>query len=170
MEADQKTKKKDNDGNFVLDKTETDNARSALTEFLVCLGTYCPENYMHTVLQESTSFQWVIDSIKTTYRLETRGLGFLGAGTLKIEFDEESGQSYQQGYQAIKESYCSSLLRKGDKWKGRILEKNETLTPFGENVLVEKWLDMINKDLRLHIMKTRGHLFTDERPNLSEAA
>ena len=120
MEDDRKTRKKDNDGNFVLDKTETDNARSALTEFLVCLGTYCPENYMHTVLQESTSFQWVIDSIKTTYRFETRGLGFLVAGTLKIEFDEESGQSYQQGYQAIEESYCSSLLRKGDKWKGRM--------------------------------------------------
>ena len=155
----------DGDGNPILDTEATDKQRSALTEFLVCLGTYCPENFMHTVVAECTSYQWVINKIKTTFNLETKGLGFLAGGDIKIDFGEE-GQSYQQGFQAIKEFYCSSLLKVGDKYKGKPLDKNEPMTPFGENVLVEKWLNMINPDLRAHIMKTRGHLFTDERPNL----
>ena len=46
------------------------------------------------------------------------------------------------------------------------MDENEPLTPLAENMIVEKWLEMIDQRLRTHIMQTRGHLFTDERPNL----
>ena len=155
----------DQEGNPVPDLEATDRVRSALQEFLVCLGTYAPENFMHTVTQESSSYSWVLDKIKATFNLNTKGLGFLAGGEMKIDFSEE-GQTYQQGFQAIKEFYCSSLLKKGDKYKGKAFEKNEPLTPLGENMIVEKWLTMINPKLISHIRQTRGHLFTDERPNL----
>ena len=61
----------------ILDEEATNKNRTALEEFLVCLGTYCPDNFMHTVVRESTSYAWVMDKIKTTFNLNTKGLGFL---------------------------------------------------------------------------------------------
>ena len=149
------------------DETATNKARAALQEFLVVLGTYAPENFMHTIVNESTSYNWVLEKIKTTFNLNTRGLGFLSAGDIKFDIGDD-GQTYQQVYQAIKEFYCSSLLKKGDKHEGQELDKNEPLTPLCKNFIVEKWLDTINPELKNHIRNTRGSLFTEERPSLSD--
>ena len=37
------------------DETKTNKVRTALEDFLTCLGTYCPENFMFTVIKEATS-------------------------------------------------------------------------------------------------------------------
>ena len=143
-----------------IDVTATDKARAALQEFLVVLGTYAPENFMHTIINESTSYNWVLEKIKTTFSLNTKGLGFLAVGDLKFDIGDD-GQTYQQVYQAIKEFYCSSLLKKGDKHEGQPLDKNEPLTPLCKNFIVEKWLDTIHTGLKNHIRSSRGSLFTD---------
>ena len=148
-----------------LDADATNKARGSLQEFLVVLGTYAPENFLHTIVQESISYNWVLEKIKTTFSLNTKGLGFLAANDLKFDIGED-GQTYQQVYQAIKEFYCSSLLKKGDKHEGVLLDKNEPLTPLCKNFIVEKWLDTINPGLKSHIRSTRGSLFNDERPSL----
>ena len=155
----------DGDGHRILDEDATDTLRSALSEFLACLGAYCPENFIHTVVHESTSYNWVMDRIKSTFKLETKGIGFLSGSNLKIDFGED-GQTYQQGYQAVKEFYCNSLLKTGSLYRGKPLAKNETLTPLSENFIVEKWLEMIDPRLKLHIAQSRGHLFTAEKPHL----
>ena len=118
-----------------VDEPATNKARAALQEFLVVLGTYAPENFMHTIVNESTSYNWVLEKIKTTFNLNTRGLGFLSVGDIKFDIGED-GQTYQQMYQAIKEFYCSSLLKKGDKHEGQELDKNEPLTPLCKNFIV----------------------------------
>ena len=38
---------------------------------------------MHTVVQESSSFNWVIEKIKKTFKLETKGLGVLAGADIK---------------------------------------------------------------------------------------
>ena len=65
----------------------TNAARASLAEFLNILGTYAPADFMHTVVYESTSYNWVLDKIRTTFRLKTKGLGFLAAGTI-ITFND----------------------------------------------------------------------------------
>ena len=145
----------------------TNKMRNALEEFLVCLATYCPDNFMHTVVSESTSYSWVTDKLKATFKLNTKGLGFLAGGNLKIDYGED-GQTLQQGFQVFKEFYASSLLKKGDKFRGKIRDTNEPLTPLTENMIVERWIDSIDPDAKQHIMQTRGNLFTDERPSLAE--
>ena len=154
-------------GQRIVDNDATNTTRLALESFLVCLGTYCPDNFMHTVVQESTSYNWVIDKIKTIFKLETKGLGFLAGADIKMDFSEE-GQTHAQGLQALREFYSDSLLEEGAKYKGKPLAKKESLSPLAENMIVEKWLDMIDKRLRPHIMRTRGHLITADRPNLSD--
>ena len=46
-------------------------------DFLTTLGTYCPDHFSDTVYMESTSYSWVLDRIKETFSLTTKGLGFL---------------------------------------------------------------------------------------------
>ena len=151
----------------VADDIETNKCRNALEEFLVCLGTYSPEHFMYTVIQESTSYEWVLKRIQETFNLNTKGVRFLAGCQLKTG-DGEEAQTHQQKYQAVREWCCSSLLKKGDRYKGKALDKDEVLTPFGENIIVEKWLDNTHLQLKAHIMQTRGSLFTEERPNLSD--
>ena len=40
-------------------------------------------------------------------------------------------------------------MKKGEKYKGIVLDRDEVFTPFGENILVEKWLDL---DFRVHLL------------------
>ena len=166
-------KKNPHDGTFLLDghgeripdDVTTDRLRASLSDFLVCLGTYGPEHFMHTVVEEATSYNWVIDKIKATFKLDTKGMGFLAGSDLKMDYGEE-GQTFAQGLQATREFYCNSLQKKGTKYKGKELEKNEPLTPLGENFIVETWLNGIHPKAKAHIMQTRGHMITDDRPNL----
>ena len=158
---------RDGHGNPVVDEGATNNIRAALQNFLIQLGNVCPTNYMHTVEREATSYDWVMNQIKTDYKLRTRGLGFLAGADIKVDFTEE-GQTYQQGFQALKEFYSDALLKSGDKYRGTAFPSNEPFSPLAANMLVERWLDMINPLLRSHIMKTRGHLITTEKPNLSD--
>ena len=157
--------KTNNDGEDVLDDDATDTTRSNLSEFLSTLGGFCPENFTHTVVFESTSYNWVMDKIKITFKLDTKGIGFLTGGNIKIDFGED-GQTFQQGFQAIKEFYCNCLQKTGTKYKGKTLTTPETLTPLTENFITEKWLEMIDPKLKQHIAQTRGHLFSIDRPNL----
>ena len=62
------------DGNQVIDEDKTNETRSALEEFLRCLGTYSPEHYMGTIMQEATSYQWVLDRIQESFNLNTKGV------------------------------------------------------------------------------------------------
>ena len=50
---------RDAQGQPVVDETATNNLRSALQNFLISLGNVCPDNYMHTVEKEATSYDWV---------------------------------------------------------------------------------------------------------------
>ena len=150
-----------------VDEDATNKLRNGLEELLECIGTYCPENFLYTVVNESTSFEWILTRIKETFKLDTKGIAFLSAGDIQVNIGQD-GQTYQQLFQAVRERYCSSLLKKGDKFKGKLLERDETLTPFGENTIVEKWLDLINPGLKAHVVQTRGSLFNDERPTLAD--
>ena len=96
----------------VPDEDITSRVRSALTEFLTCLGTYCPEYFMHTVVQESTLYSWVLYRIRETFNPNTKGVAFLTdtGSNMKLEVGGPDGITFQQSYQARKEFYCSTLF------------------------------------------------------------
>ena len=56
----------------------TADVKAALADFTTCLATFSPAGFGETIKRESISFQWVIDLIKETYGLKTRGEHFLG--------------------------------------------------------------------------------------------
>ena len=59
------------------DANATNKLRADFQNFLTCIATYAPAGFNDTIVRESTSFTWIIDLIKTTFGLETKGENFL---------------------------------------------------------------------------------------------
>ena len=149
----------------VEDEEKSEELRTNFLDFLTFVATHCPSGFMTMIMRESTSFEWIMKQLQSTYDLETRGEHFLAGNSLKFEFSATF--TYQQAFMMTKDFYLNSLLTKGTQFKGKALARNEELTPLAENFIVEKCLQKIDHRLIDHIKNTRGHLFTDERPTLA---
>ena len=147
------------------DDDETNKFRSAFKDFLTSVAVNCPSGFTETVLRESTSWKWIIDEIKSNFNLTTKGEQFLAANEIKFNFDNNF--TYQQAYMHLRDHYISSMPESGTKFKGKNLQNKGKLSPLCELFIVEKWLEKIDPRLPAHIAKTRGYLFTDERPTLA---
>ena len=147
------------------DDDATNTLRASFKDFLTCLAVHAPSGFMETIMRESTSYKWVLDKIKSTFSLNTKGHNFLEGYNMKLEFSDTF--TYQQGWMFIKDFYSSSLLNSGSKFMTKTLNSAETLSPLAYNFLVREWLVKIHKELPDHVQKTRGHLFTLERPTLA---
>ena len=139
--------------------------RSDFANFLTCVATHCPTGFINTVMRESSSFADIVQQIKTTYGLDSKGEKFLSCMDLKLEFSNTF--TYEQGYMQIKDFFMSSLLPQGARFKNRILDRAETLSPLAENFIMKEFLIKIHPKLPEHIKSTKGHLFTIERPTLA---
>ena len=159
----QKSKWKAQDDSEVDDWTA--DVKAALADFTTCLATYSPAGFGETIKRESISFQWVIDLIKETYGLKTRGEHFLGLEELKFNFD--GGFTYQQAYMEVKDFVCAGLLSDKDRFEGKDHVGREKLSPATKNFICKEWLCKIDPRLPKHILDTRGHLFTADKPTLS---
>ena len=144
---------------------ETTKLRANFQDFVTCLATYSPPGFSETISRESTSFNWAIDLIKTTYGLDTKGEHFLALDDLKFEFD--SNYTYQQAYMEVKDFICAGLLKKDSMFEGKRVPMKETLSPATKNFITKEWLSKIDPRLPKHVRDTRGHLFTSDRPSLA---
>jgi hypothetical protein len=147
------------------DATATNALRATFQDFLTCVATYAPAGFTDTIIRESTSFNWIIDLIKTTFALETKGENFLALDDMKFEFD--GNFTYQQGYMEVKDFVCASLVKKGNPFEGKPAPANEILSPSTKNFIVKEFLSKVDPRLPKHVKDTRGHLFTTERPTLA---
>ena len=150
---------------IVTDIEKSEELQANFLDFLTFVATHCPSGFMSMIMRESTSFEWIMKQLQTTYDLDTKGEHFLAGNSLKFEFN--SSFTYQQAFMMTKDFYINSLLKKGTMFKGKALAKNEELTPLAENFIVEKCLQKIDPRLLDHIKNTRGHLFSEERPTLA---
>ena len=117
------------------------------------------------MIRESVSFEWILERIKKTFKLSTKGESFLDGLDIKFEFDESF--TYQQAWMMLKNKYVSSLLQKDDICMGEKRDNKEVLSPLAMNFLVREWLQKIDPRLPNHVRHSRGHLFTTQRPTLA---
>ena len=143
----------------------TTKLRNDFKNFLTCIATHCPTGFMDTVMRESTSFQEIVQQIKTTYGLDSKGEKFLSCIDIKLEFSPTF--TYEQGYMTVKDFFMSSLMPQGKKFKNKVLAQAETLSPLAENFIMKEFLQKVNPKLPEHIKNTKGHLFTADRPTLA---
>ena len=147
------------------DQEWDDDKQPDFEDFLTCLSTFSPAGFSETVKRESTSFGWVINLIKDTYGLKTKGEHFLAIEDIKFEFSDSF--TYQMGFMKIKDFVCNGLLEKEAKFEGKKLANRETLTPVAKNFITKEWLMKIDPRLPQHVRDTRGHLFTEDKPTLA---
>ena len=146
------------------DATETNALRASFQDYLTCVATYSPAGFNDTIMREATSFNWILDTIKRTFGLETKGENFLALEDLKFDWDIVT---YQQGLMEVKDFVCAGLKKKGDEIDGKILANNEPLTPALKNFIFKEFLTKVDKRMPKHVKETRGHLFTAARPSLA---
>ena len=147
------------------DVAETNKLVGEFHDFLTTVAANCPSGFTETVIRESTSFDWIIDHIKKTFKLTTKGQNFLDCQDIKFVFDENF--TYNQGLMQINDHFISSLLPAGAICMGKALQAKEVLSPLARNFMAREWLIKIDPRLPEHVRNTRGHLFTEERPTLA---
>ena len=148
-----------------INVADTDTLRADFADFLTCVATYAPAGFHETIQRESTSFNWVIDLIKSTFNLETKGENFLALDDMK--FDIDGSCTYQQAFMQVKDFICAGLLKAGSTFEGKQVTTNEPLSPTTKNFITKEWLYKIDPRLPKHVKDTRGHLFTQDRPSLA---
>ena len=147
------------------DPVKTNELIGEFHDFLTTVAANCPTGFTDTVIRESTSFTWIVESIKKTFKLITKGENFLDGLDIKFEFDENF--TYSQAWMTLKDHYISALLPSNSKCMGKLTTSKETLSPLATNFLVREWLMKIHPKLPAHIKNSRGHLFTEEKPTLA---
>ena len=146
---------------------DTNKLRSAFLDFITCVATFSPTGFNDTILREATSFNWVVDEIKKTFGLETKGESFLGIEDLKFDFD--SNFTHQQCFMEIKDFVYSSLKKIGDTVAdGVAVTENEQVTYALKNFITREWLAKVDIRLPKYVKETKGHLFTLARPSLAD--
>ena len=139
--------------------------RNDFANYLTCVATHCPTGFMDTVMRESTSFKAIIDQIKKTYGLDSKGEKFLSIIDIKLEFSPTF--TYDHGYLEVRDFCQQSLLPSGTIFKTKARAQQETLSPLAENFIMKEFLVKVHPKLPDHIKNTKGHLFTNERPTLA---
>ena len=141
----------------------TNQRRSNLEDFITCVASMCPDGFFETIIRECTSFTSVLDLIKSTFNLETKGERILITRHFKVEKNE----SYMQAYMRLRSFYLDATLQQGTNFKGAPVTQPEKLSPLAECMIVEKWLNMIDSKLPDHVLSTRSYLFTPQKPTLA---
>ena len=154
-----------NNGLTNADATIQTKLRNDFANFLTCVATHCPTGFMDTVMRESTSFKKIVEQIKTTYSLDSRGEKFLSIMDIKLEF--LPAFTYEQGWMTVKDFCMASLLPLGATFKTKTLAEAENLSPLAENFIMKEFLFKVHPKLPEHIKNTKGHLFTADRPTLA---
>ena len=90
------------------DDEATDKLKSTFQDFLTFVASNCPSGFMEQIMRESTSFDWIIQQLNSTYGLETRGENFLAGNDIKFEIS--SNFTYNQALMEMKDFYVNSLL------------------------------------------------------------
>ena len=138
--------------------------RGECQELLSLIGSYSPDGLFRPIVQESSSLAWIIDTIKTTFNLQTRGENLVLG--LNMTFNKSS-ETYQQFYMRLRSFHMESLLPAGTNFKGRALNAAETISPLAEAMIVNMWLSKIDHRLPNHVKSTKNFLFTPEKPTLA---
>ena len=115
-----------------VDEEATNKLIGDFHDFLTSVAANCPTGFTDTVIRESTSFSWIVEHIKKTFKLITKGENFLDGINLKFEYDENF--TYAQGWMSIKDHYTSSLLPTNSTCMGKVLTTKEILTSYQQNI------------------------------------
>ena len=107
-------------------------------------------------MHELTSFQKIVEQIKITYGLQSKGEMFLNCLDIKLEFSEKF--TYEMGYMKLKDFFTSSLLPAGSTFKTRVLNATEVLSPLDEIFIIKEFLSKVHPKLPEYVKNSKRSL------------
>ena len=151
--------------NAVLPDTELDLAkrRKQLNNFITITAGCCYKDHYMTVIEQSTSFEWIFNELKNIYQIVHVGKDFLNI--VDIRFDA-STMSATSVYNAYRSKIMENLKPKGTKvkWKNNfMMQSQEALTPTFEDHILLSVLQLIDSRLPLKVREVYGPRMEDNK-------
>ena len=142
----------------VLPDTDLDlpKRRKQLNNFITITAGCCYKDHYMTVIEQSTSFEWIWTELKNIYQIVHVGKDFLNIVDIKFDATTMSATSV---YNAYRSKIMENLKPKGTtvKWKNNLLLRSpEALTPTFEDHILLSVLQLIDCRLPLKVREVYG--------------
>ena len=144
------------------DEAQLANRRRDLKLFLSLIAKTLPKSKYSTVMNHSTSLEWIYDMIREDYDIQKRGIHILNIIDLKFDKDTMKPVAFYNQYRAM---LVNNLAQRGDvvKYKQRkgqpevALQANETIGACFEDTILINVLTNIDHRLPGYIKKAYAH-------------
>ncbi len=137
--------------------------RKQLNNFITITAGCCYKDHYMTIIEQSTSFDWIWNELKSIYQIVHVGKDFLNI--VDIKFDPNS-MSATTVYNAYRSKIMENLKPKGTtvKWKSNTkLPSQEVLTPTFEDHILLSVLQLIDSRLPLKVREVYGPRMEDSK-------
>ena len=138
--------------------TEADlqKRRKQLNNYLTIIAGVCYKDHYMTIIEQSTSLQWIWDELKNVYQITHVGKDFLNIVDIKFDPDSMTATSVYNAYRA---KIMENLKPKHTvlHWKNNMcLSNNETLTPTFEDHILLSVIQLIDNRLPSKVREIYG--------------
>jgi hypothetical protein len=135
--------------------------RKQLTNFITIIAGCCYKDHYMSIIEQSTSLDWIWNELKSIYQIVHVGKDFLNI--VDIKFDPSS-MSATSVYHAYRSKILENLKPRGTtiKWKNnQTLTSAESLTPTFEDHILLSVLQLIDPRLPMKVRETYGPRMDD---------
>ena len=138
--------------------------RVNLRTVLAIVGKCVSEGHYNSVVRHSTSLQWIYDTIRSDYNIQTKGIHFLNVIDLNYDSEIHTPVSFYNEYRTL---VVNNLARAGDvlKYKNNEnLENDEKMSPMIEDLVLLNVISKIDSKLPAYVKRYYNHkMNNDER-------
>ena len=135
--------------------------RVNLRTVLAIVGKCVAEGHYNSVVRHSTSLNWIYDTIRSDYDIQTKGIHFLNVIELKYDPDRHTPVAYYNEYRTM---IVNNLARAGDtiRYKNNEnLDEDEKMSPMIEDLILLNVIREIDPRLPLYVKNHYNHKMRD---------
>ena len=133
-----------------------------LRTVLAIIGKCVSEGHYNSVVRHSTSLQWIYNTIRSDYNIQTKGIHFLNVIDAKYDPETHTPVAFYNEYRTI---IVNNLARSGDiiKYKNREnLTDDEKMSPMIEDLVLLNVIKEIDSRLPAYIKQFYTHKMKDD--------
>ena len=131
--------------------------RVHLRTVLAIVGKCVSEGHYNTVVRHSTSLEWIYDTIRSDYDIQTKGIHLLNIIDLKYDPDVHTAVAFYNEYRSI---IVNNLAKNGDiiKYKNNEhMQQDERMSPMIEDLILLNVLQEIDERLLNFVKNYYNH-------------
>ena len=143
--------------------TDLRKRRKQLNNFITIIAGCCYKDQYMTIIEQSTSLEWIWTELKNVYQITHVGKDFLNIVDIKYDPETMSASSIYNAYRA---KIMENLKPKNTviKWKSGVqLKSNESLTPTFEDHILLSVIQLIDPRLPSKVREIYGPRMDNEK-------